>query len=196
MLCRRFYLSRMSLFRGFLQSTSPFLVKSEVQFVQHADPDGWLISIVGNRHRARLSYSFPACFDVSDFGGRDIMLPQLTQNLLPSGLSNPQLGHFSSPVLGRSGPLRLTPHSPQNFWPSGFLDPQPGHFVAILPIPSHLCYFFLLGLPFRCFSIRSSILRFLLLGNLSWVIAAPPSPECPFFPMLFARTPWDAKLGI
>jgi hypothetical protein len=123
------------------------------------------------------------------------MLPQLTQNLLPSGLSNPQLGHFSSPALGRSGPLRLTPHSPQNFWLSGFLNPQLGHFVAIPPIPSNLCYFFLLGLPFRCFSIRSSILRFLLLGNLSWVIAPPPSPECPFFPMLFAGTLWMLSPG-
>ena len=150
----------------------------------------------GLLRRTRLSYFFPACLDLFDCGGRDIMLPQLTQNLLPSGLSNPQLGHFSNPPLARGGPPRLTPHSPQNFWPSGFLAPQLGHFNAIPPIPSQLGHFFLLGLPFRCLLICSLIFRFLLFGNLSWVIVLPPSSQCPFFPMQFAQTQWDTNLGV
>ena len=125
-------------------------------------------------HQTILYYSFLAFPDALDCGGRDIMLPQLTQNLLPSGLSNPKLGHFSRPTLGRGRSLKLTPHSPQNFWPSRFMAPQLGHLVAILPIPRDSSYCFLLGLPFRCLSICSLILRFLLLGSLSWLIAPPP----------------------
>lgn len=62
------------------------------------------------------------------------MLPQSAQNLLPSGLSKPQFGHFTRPNLALGGSPRLIPQPPQNLWPSGFSKPHFGHFISITPV--------------------------------------------------------------
>jgi hypothetical protein len=82
---------------------------------------------------SRLHYSCRPSAEEPFLGVREIMLPQSEQNLLPSGLSNPQLGHFTRPSLALGGSPRLTPQPPQNLWPSGFSKPHFGHFISIAP---------------------------------------------------------------